>query len=164
MTGSVCSFLMRSLQQGVKAAIAIALLAAQAAGAADNFPPPGQCPQQRTTKSAPPEILNTVNFLAQDADSINRGKQLYRTKAGTTSCVTCHGDHGDGKGIMANRFAPPPRNFKCAETMRDVPDGQLYWIIKNGSDGTAMPATKSLGKWTDSEIWQVVAYIRTFAR
>ena len=57
-----------------------------------------------------------------------------------------HGDHGDGKGIMANRFAPPPRNFKCAETMRDVPDGQLYWIIKNGSDGTAMPATKSLGK------------------
>jgi mono/diheme cytochrome c family protein len=42
-----------------------------------------------------------------------------------------------------------------------IPDGQLFWIVRYGSHGTAMPPSKEL---TDDQIWQVVAYMRQLAR
>lgn len=45
--------------------------------------------------------------------------------------------------------------------MNGVPDGQLYGIIKKGSPGTAMPAFMNL---KDKEIWQLVLYLREFAK
>jgi mono/diheme cytochrome c family protein len=44
--------------------------------------------------------------------------------------------------------------------MNDIPDGQLFWIIRNGSKGTAMPAFKDL---KDEQIWHLILYIRSFA-
>ena len=41
--------------------------------------------------------------------------------------------------------------------MKDLPDGQLFWIIRNGSPGTGMPAFKNL---KDREIWLIVHYLR----
>ncbi|NIP99686.1 MAG: cytochrome C, partial [Nitrospinaceae bacterium] len=43
---------------------------------------------------------------------------------------------------------------------KDIPDGQMFWIIKNGSPGTRMPA---FGNLSDEQIWQLVLYIRQFA-
>jgi len=44
--------------------------------------------------------------------------------------------------------------------MRDLLDGQLFWVIQNGSRGTAMPAHKF---FLDKEqIWQLILYIRKF--
>ena len=34
------------------------------------------------------------------------------------------------------------RNFTCAEVMIDLPDGQLFWVIYNVSQATAMPVHK----------------------
>ena len=45
----------------------------------------------------------------------------------------------------------------CKETMQNIPDGQLFWIIKNGSPGTGMPAFSDL---TDEQVWQLVILIR----
>ena len=44
--------------------------------------------------------------------------------------------------------------------MRDLPDGQLFWIIKNGSPRTGMMAFQGL---PDEEIWQLIHYIRSLA-
>jgi len=44
--------------------------------------------------------------------------------------------------------------------MDSLPDGQLFWIIQNGSPGTAMPAFKGLA---DEQIWQLIHYIRHFS-
>jgi mono/diheme cytochrome c family protein len=48
--------------------------------------------------------------------------------------------------------------------VKGVPDGQLFWIDRNGSPGTAMSPANALGKFTDENIWQLVAYLRTFPR
>jgi mono/diheme cytochrome c family protein len=77
------------------------------------------------------------------------------------SCATCHGKEGRGDGKLADQFDPRPRNFACADTIRGVPDGQLFWIIRYGSPGTSMPPHKRL---SDEEIWQVVHYIHALAK
>jgi len=46
--------------------------------------------------------------------------------------------------------------------MKSLSDGQLFWIIKNGSKGTAMPAHKFT--LSDKETWQVIHYLKRFAR
>jgi len=45
--------------------------------------------------------------------------------------------------------------------MQDSPDGQLFWIVKNGSPGTGMMSFAAL---PDDEVWQVIRYIRSLAK
>jgi hypothetical protein len=45
--------------------------------------------------------------------------------------------------------------------MKDIPDGQLFWIIKNGSQGTGMMSYAGL---PDEQIWQLIQYIRWLAK
>jgi hypothetical protein len=42
--------------------------------------------------------------------------------------------------------------------MEQISDGQLFWIIKNGSKGTSMPPYSKL---SDRKIWQLIQYIRS---
>jgi cytochrome c553 len=135
-----------------------------AAAAEGRSPPPSECPQPRFTGKAPPEFYGLSNPLGINAETLAAGERSYRGKSGSVSCATCHGDKGDGKGKLAAQFEPPPRNFACAQTVNGIPDGQLFWIIRNGSPGTAMPPASAVGKFTDQEIWQIVAYLRQLAR
>ena len=86
---------------------------------------------------------------------------LFQTKAKPLPCKHCHGMKGDGKGPMASDIKPPPRDFTCAQTINGVPDGQLFWIIKNGSPGTEMPSFKQL---EDEKIWQILLFVRQLAQ
>ena len=71
----------------------------------------------------------------------------------------CHGDKGDGGGKLGAVLKPPPRNFTCADTMKGVSAGQMFWTIKNGSTGTGMVAHYKTMK--DADIWHVVKFIRS---
>ncbi len=115
------------------------------------------CPQPRFTKQAPPEFYNLKNPLTPTEENIKKGKLLYLNKSKPMPCKVCHGANGDGQGPMAKSFKPHPRNFTCAKTIDGVPDGQLFWIIKNGSPGTGMMGYKIL---KDDQIWQIILYIR----
>jgi len=77
------------------------------------------------------------------------------------ACEKCHGLKGDGKGTLATQFQPVPRNFTCAEMLDEIPDGQMFWIIRNGSPDTAMPAYKKL---SDRSIWRIILYLRTLGK
>ena len=119
----------------------------------------GICPQNRKTETAPGRYLEKVNPLAPNKN-IEKGRKLFSEDAKPTACKLCHGSKGNGNVSLARRIEPPPRNFTCGSVMRDLPDGQLFWVIQNGSRGTAMPAHKfSLGK---EQIWQLILYIRRF--
>lgn len=118
----------------------------------------GQCPQVRTTEMAPAATASQQNPLALSADNIDAGKKLFQSSAQPLACAECHGESGDGKGRMASMFEPAPRNFTCPDIVSNLPDGQIYWIIKNGSIGTSMPA---FDKLTDNQIWQLTLYIRS---
>lgn len=120
----------------------------------------GDCPQSRDTEYAPAHIASMMNPLAITDDNIDAGEDLYHGDVEPVACQACHGDEGDGDGPMARMFSPPPRDFTCASTMQEITDGQLFWIIKNGSIGTSMPA---FDKVSDEKIWQLVMYVRQFS-
>lgn len=114
-----------------------------------------QCPQSRSTVQAPESLYNATNPLENSSENIEKGRLLFQLDA-QPSCTMCHGS-GDGLGMMSSGLNLPPRNFTCKETMDKIPDGQLFWIIKNGSPGTGMPAFDGLA---DRQIWQLIHFIR----
>jgi mono/diheme cytochrome c family protein len=123
--------------------------------------PSGVCVQPRKTVKAPDEFLSKTNPLPASAGTIQAGKTLYLKTAQPVACALCHGEQGDGKGIMGAALVPPPRNFTCGSMMKDIPDGQLFWIIKNGSPETGMMSFVGL---PDGQVWQVIQYIRSLAK
>ena len=138
--------------------ISLSLIAYSVAGiAAHKSPLEAECPQPRFTGQAPAELYARVNPLEASRSNRRAGKELYEDLS-DPSCTVCHGKKGDGRGQLSAQFDPPPRNFSCAATIDGVPDGQLHWIIQNGSPGTAMPPFDYL---SDEEIWQLVIYLRS---
>lgn len=122
-------------------------------------PPPSsaECPQPKFTGRAPDAIYNQRNPIA--ALDAKVGEKLYFDEApGRYSCSTCHGRSGNGKGPMSSHFIPPPRNLACIR-IANIPEGQVFWTIKNGSPGTEMPAHKH---FSDEQIWQIVGFIKSF--
>lgn len=117
------------------------------------------CPEPRKTQKAPTEIYQKKNPLPPSPENIQAGAKLYK-KALPLACVVCHGENGNGRGKLAKGLKPQPRNFTCSQTMKNIADGQLFWIIQNGSKNTGMMGYKKLN---DDHIWQLIHYIRQFA-
>jgi len=89
------------------------------------------------------------------------GKKVYEMH-----CLSCHGEKGQGDGKAAVFTYPKPRDFsKGLFKIRTTPsgslptDGDLFWTITRGMNGSAMPSFKGL---SERERWAVVYYIKTF--
>lgn len=140
-----------------------------------------QCPQARNTERAPESYYVRVNPLPATAEHLERGRRLYERES-DPDCQRCHGTNGDGNGPAAADLEPRPRNFTCTVTMASIPDGQLFWVIEKGSGdfhlpsrqgaqqvarpARGRPATAMRGygdHLTETDIWQLVMYIRTLA-
>ena len=119
----------------------------------------GICPQTRATEQAPDKIAQQKNPFESNSENFIKGESLFQWTAEPNPCKICHGPVGNGLGMMAQGLSPMPRNFTCSQTMKQVSDGQMFWIIKNGSPGTGMPPYKFL---SDDEIWKLILYIRHF--
>ena len=96
--------------------------------------------------------------LPQSPEIVKQGKALYDGKGG---CFNCHGKDGDGKGPLAVQLNPSPRNFQHHGFWRHRTEGEIFWIIKNGSPGTGMVGFSEL--LTDEDIWSLIPYLRSFA-
>lgn len=108
------------------------------------------------------EAKTWTNPLPATEETIERGKRLFHGKA---FCVTCHGRDGKGLGgdiEPGTLRGPLPRNFTDKEWQAARSDGELFWILKNGSKGTAMAPFVPL-ILTEEEAWQVLRYVRSFA-
>lgn len=103
------------------------------------------------------EIRAVTNPFPSSYSVIEDGKTLYEGKG---MCLRCHGQYGDGKGIAASQFETRPRNFKSGHFWTQRSEGELFWIVKNGSPGTGMLEFQSL--LTDQEIWKILRYTETF--
>lgn len=119
------------------------------------------CPQGRNTTTAPDDFLKMDNPLRPSPENIFAGQTLFHFDAKPGPCRVCHGISGNGLGILFRELSPSPRNFTCNTTMSTLPDGQLFWTIKNGSPESTMPAFKNLD---DEQIWQLILYIRQFSK
>jgi len=120
-----------------------------------------ECSQNRKTPTAPQEFLKMQNPVSLNDKTLKAGETIFQLQGKPIACKTCHGTKGDGKAMSGFESTPLPRNFTCAETMKALPDGQLFWIIRNGSPKTSMFAFPSL---SDDQVWQLIHYIRQFSK
>ena len=109
------------------------------------------------------QVRTWKNPLPATEEMMDKGKRLFEGKA---FCTTCHGR--DGKGLGADiepgtLKGPLPRNFTDREWQTVRTDGELLWILKNGSKGTAMAPFIPL-ILTEEEAWQILLYVRSFGR
>ena len=110
------------------------------------------------------EVARAVtNPLPASEEMIAKGKALYEGKA---FCKVCHGPDGKGLGkdiAPGSLKGPLPRNFTDKKWQAARTDGELFWILKNGSKGTAMAPFIPL-ILTEEEAWQVLRYVRSFGQ
>lgn len=82
-------------------------------------------------------------------------------------CASCHGERGNGGGLISPLLDPPARRFgeerfRLASTANGVPtDGDLLAVVRDGIPGTAMPAFAHL---TDDERTALVGHVRGLTR
>ncbi|MBI5672928.1 MAG: cytochrome c [Nitrospirae bacterium] len=55
-------------------------------------------------------------------------------------------------------------NFTNCKFHKKRNDGELLWVVKNGSPGTGMPALVKGGILTEEEAWTIIAYERSFCK
>lgn len=88
-------------------------------------------------------------------ESLARGKKQYGY-----DCTMCHGKDGSGNGDVTLSMKLKMRDHSDPATLKDRRDGELFYIIQNGKGD--MPPEGARVKL--DEIWDIVNYIRTFAK
>ena len=102
------------------------------------------------------EILQDIdNPFSPTRKNIEEGSKVYFGKG---LCVKCHGVNGKGLEVSGH----PPRNFTDPKWQDVRTDGEMMWVLKNGSPGTSMPIRVGRGI-SEEEAWKVILFIRTFA-
>jgi hypothetical protein len=85
---------------------------------------------------------------------LERGQQRFNIY-----CSPCHGQVGDGQGIVVKRGMLPPPTYH-QDRLRQVSDGYLFDVMTNGIRN--MPSYKAQVPVADR--WAIVAYIRALQR
>ena len=95
--------------------------------------------------------VKELAVTAKGGDPVS-GREIY-----VNTCIRCHGI--DGKGALGIKLVPPPADLTSL-TVQSRLDGTLFRRIHGGKPNTAMGAWKHA--LSDEEIWDVLAYVRTF--
>jgi mono/diheme cytochrome c family protein len=96
--------------------------------------------------------LKELNVSQPERDVLS-GRVIF-----STTCVRCHGIDGKGQGQM--KFTPPAADLTSAAIQGKL-DARLFKSVHDGKQNTAMGAWREA--FTDDEIWDVLAYVRTLA-
>ncbi len=90
---------------------------------------------------------------------VARGSDVY-----ARSCVACHGAEGQGSDAL-RAVRVRPRSFADGRAMARVSDAELEAVVRGG--GPAVGRSPLMPAWggvlTDTEVADVIAYIRTLA-
>jgi mono/diheme cytochrome c family protein len=85
-----------------------------------------------------------------DRAALERGRERYRIY-----CAPCHGEVGDGKGIIVQRgFTTPPSYHD--DRLRDAPLGHFFEVITHGHGAMYSFAARV----APQDRWKIAAYIR----
>ena len=99
--------------------------------------------------------------LAHAQADLEQGKQPY-----SLYCVTCHGELGDGQGIVGKTLDPPPRDFTTGDFKFGGTDEEIFEIISNGAASKGgSPLMAPWGAVIPEEVrWSIVKYIRSLKK
>ena len=106
---------------------------------------------------------NWVEYIPDELD-INLALMRLGREKYDIHCAVCHGDYGNGKGVIA-KFGLAPRNLSDAsqsgtylESAGRWSDGQIYHAISMGSASGIMLGLKD--RLNFKERWAIVLYVR----
>ena len=107
-------------------------------------------PAEEPTAVEPSEPAAEEKVFPPEMPSAERGKAIF-----TANCASCHGEAGDGSALEG------AADFTDLEFMRGEKPAEFFEAIRDGVEGTAMPAW---GVTLDEmEIWDVLYYEWAFA-
>ncbi len=88
----------------------------------------------------------------------SKGQAVY-----VSSCASCHGKKGDGRGVAGLALVPPPAAFDDAKRMAGVTDWELFLAVFSGGPSVGLAATMPpwAGTLTEQQIHDVVAFVKT---
>jgi cytochrome c oxidase cbb3-type subunit 2 len=104
-------------------------------------------PSQSPLADVPEEARKKPNPIAGDSDAPADGGKLF-----ARYCAQCHGAAANGVGK-----APSLVNSR----IQHATPGELFWVITNGATVGGMP---SWSKLTETQRWQIVAFLTTINR
>ena len=79
-------------------------------------------------------------------------------------CSMCHGDNGNGKSDLAKSMNLTMDDWTNPAALANKTDSELFNTIRNGKgEGDKMPP-ESAGRATDTQVWTLVIYIRSFSK
>lgn len=92
-----------------------------------------------------------------DEEYLKRGKERY-----IIFCAPCHGQLGDGNGMIAQRGFAVERPIPSYHTdrMREIAVGHIFTVITNGQ-GAMYPFGSRI---TAADRWKIAAYVRTLQK
>lgn len=103
--------------------------------------------------SATPYAQHEQEPKAADLTPLEKkGQGLFQA-----NCAFCHAPDGSGRNWIGSFIQPRPRNFNDAQQMQKFDRQKLQTAIKNGVEGTAMPAWQTV--MNDEQIDAIIAYI-----
>ena len=103
-------------------------------------------------KGGSPEAAKIKNPVAASPESASAGKRVY-----TRMCSRCHGAEGKGDGTAAT--APVP-DLTDAQWDYGSSDGEIFSVIH---DGVSADMDGYAARLSDTDIWNVVNYVRSVA-
>ncbi len=142
----------RKLRWQATVLMVLAVLVFVCALAAQQSQPPAKTPAPEY--KIPPEAAQKANPVKPTPESLAKGKKMY-----AIDCAMCHGEKGDGKGDMASDIKNVT-DFTNPDALKNRTDGELFYIIRKGKG--EMPPEGDRVK--DEEVWNIVNYIRAFAK
>ena len=103
----------------------------------------------------PADAKDMVNPVKPTPASQAQSKKMYGY-----DCAICHGEKGDGKGEIAAEQKPPLKDWTDPAALKDMTDGELFYIIKNGKGNM----TGEGERLKTDDVWNMVVYVRSFAK
>ena len=101
-------------------------------------------------------LLVPALVWAADGDA-TKGKPIYNAQ-----CAICHGKTGGGDGPVGKSLSPRPKAFSAGSLPSD---DEMFKVIQKG--GKANGLSKDMDaypQFSDQQIWDVIAYIRTLTK
>jgi len=112
---------------------------------------------QMSRPRAPTEARKIKNPVMLSREVVEEGKALYLGKG---NCHICHGKSGRGDGPSGVLQSPRPRDLTDPNFQMLRTDGEMFWSIKHGVEGTGM-FSYAPRMISEEEAWKVIHYIRT---
>jgi mono/diheme cytochrome c family protein len=133
------------------------ILSALVLSGASALPSPQQAPSAAAPAPAakiPAEAVSQVNPIKPDPESTARAKKIYGYE-----CAMCHGEDGAGAGDLSKNMKAKMGDFRDPATLKARTDGELFYIIKNGTG--EMEGEGARVKPDDT--WGLVNYLRSLS-